>query len=149
MIRKLEARTEALGRPCKRCGADEWRVGKSVRCAPCHRGAQRRNMNRIMAGDPRLVLFSGARTRALAKGLDFLIKIDDIVIPAACPVLGRPMVRAKGRWSDDSPTIDRLDPRRGYTVDNIRVISYRANRLKSDGTAVEHEKIAAWQRKET
>lgn len=89
-----------------------------------------------------------AKTRAKKKGVDFRITVDHIVIPARCPVLGLKLQPADTRWSDNSPTLDRVDPKRGYVPGNVQVISHRANRLKSDGTAAEHTKIAAWQRKE-
>lgn len=47
---------------------------------------------------------------------------------------------------DTQPTIDRIIPALGYVPGNIVVISHRANRMKSDGTAEEHERIAAWLR---
>jgi hypothetical protein len=44
--------------------------------------------------------------------------------------------------------IDRIDTSKGYLKDNIKVISWRANRLKSDGTLEELEKIVNYMRKE-
>jgi len=43
---------------------------------------------------------------------------------------------------DDSPSIDRLVPNAGYVPSNIIVMSDRANRIKNDGTAEEHRRIA-------
>lgn len=40
-----------------------------------------------------------------------------------------------------------MDNEKGYVPGNVVVMSYRANRLKNDGTAEEHEIIAAWMRK--
>ena len=41
----------------------------------------------------------------------------------------------------DSPSLDRIVPELGYVKGNIRVISNRANHLKSDATLEEHRKI--------
>lgn len=82
-----------------------------------------------------------AKRRAAAHGWDFNLTKQDIVIPDTCPVLGIPLLRTDGRLNDSSPTIDRIDSTRGYTVDNIRVISWRANRLKSDATIEELQQI--------
>lgn len=41
-------------------------------------------------------------------------------------------------------TLDRVVPEKGYVDGNVIVISDRANRLKNNGTAEEHEKIAAY-----
>ena len=45
-----------------------------------------------------------------------------------------------------SYSLDRIDNKKGYVKGNVAVMSYKANRLKNDGTAVEHELIALWMR---
>jgi hypothetical protein len=40
--------------------------------------------------------------------------------------------------------LDRIIPEEGYVAGNVNVVSYRANRIKNDGTAEEHLKIADW-----
>lgn len=42
----------------------------------------------------------------------------------------------------DSPTLDRLDNTKGYVRGNVIVVSYRANRLKSDATIYELRRLA-------
>ena len=59
-------------------------------------------------------------------------------------VLGMLLKAADGMPGSESPSLDRIDPTGGYTPDNIRVISYRANWIKNDGTLDEHQKIAAY-----
>lgn len=91
-------------------------------------------------------LWYGAKTRAKEFHLDFDITPNDIVIPDICPVLGIPIIRdARGR-SDGSPTIDRIDSTRGYTKDNICVISNKANTIKNNGTIEDHLKIIEYMR---
>jgi hypothetical protein len=41
-------------------------------------------------------------------------------------------------------SVDRIDNNSGYTKDNIKVISFRANRLKSNGTLEEFEQIVKY-----
>jgi len=41
-------------------------------------------------------------------------------------------MQLSGKRSRNSPSLDRVVPERGYTADNVRVISDHANRLKSD-----------------
>jgi hypothetical protein len=88
-------------------------------------------------------LFNGAKQRAKAKGLEFNINKEDIVIPEVCPVLGLRLVQGSGGHHAGSPTLDRIDPSKGYVKGNVRVISYRANLLKSDATLEELELILA------
>lgn len=49
----------------------------------------------------------------------------------------------------ETPSIDRFDNSRGYTPDNIRVISLRANIIKSDATADEVEAVLNYMRGDT
>lgn len=48
--------------------------------------------------------------------------------------------------SDRSPSIDRIDPKRGYVVGNVALICWRCNNLKRDATAEELERIVFWMR---
>lgn len=91
-------------------------------------------------------MWTGAKKRALKAGVAFNLLPADIVIPAVCPVLGIPLSLKvnRGHHADDSPSLDRFDPRGGYVKDNVRVISLRANRLKSDGSAAEHAAIVRY-----
>jgi endogenous inhibitor of DNA gyrase (YacG/DUF329 family) len=79
-------------------------------------------------------LISHARTRAREKGLEVSLCVSDIKIPKICPLLGIPIVCGTGKCSGNSPSIDRKDSTRGYTPDNIWVISHKANTAKSDLT---------------
>lgn len=83
---------------------------------------------------PEGYLWSAAKQRAKRKGLKFTIKVEDIVIPNKCPLLGIYLRVESGVHSYHSPTIDRKDSTKGYTKENIWIISYRANHLKNDGT---------------
>jgi hypothetical protein len=49
---------------------------------------------------------------------------------------------------DNSPSLDRFDSRRGYTIDNVVVICYRCNTLKKDGAIEEFENILRYMRGE-
>lgn len=91
-------------------------------------------------------LWSLAKQRASEKGLQFTITPSDIVIPTLCPVLLFPLVVGKNNNQNkfNSPTIDRIDNSKGYTPDNICVISYRANSLKSNATTQELTRVLAY-----
>lgn len=67
--------------------------------------------------------------------------IDEIGIPITCPILGIPLYFHKNMVEDDSISFDRIDSTKGYSVDNLIVISYRANILKSNATLDEMRKI--------
>lgn len=95
-------------------------------------------------------LINSARNRAKKNNIYFDLKPSDIVIPDVCPVLGIPIGnRSTGRQGckDDSATIDRFDNNKGYVKDNVFVISWKANNIKSNGTYEEIMKVAEWVRK--
>ena len=88
-------------------------------------------------------LFTEAKGRAKKRRIEFTITLDDILpLPTHCPALGIPLKRCEGGVNDHhSFTLDRVDNTKGYTKDNVAVISFRANKLKSDGTAKEMRAI--------
>ena len=86
------------------------------------------------------LMYTGAKCRAKRKNMEFTISKEDIIIPTHCPVLGMPIQRNIGSgFHNNSPSLDRIDNTQGYTKDNIRVISNRANLLKCDATLEELE----------
>lgn len=87
-------------------------------------------------------MWFAARNRARKSGLDFSIVPEDINIPEICPLLGIRLEISTGRHKDKSPTLDRIDNRRGYVPNNIWIISYRANRIKNDASIEELEAVA-------
>lgn len=89
-------------------------------------------------------MLQDAKKRARAKGLDFDISIEDIKVPAVCPVLGIPLFKMGGKRTDNSPSIDRVDNSLGYLKGNIMIISSRANLLKNNGTLEEFKSIVKY-----
>lgn len=89
-------------------------------------------------------LVTAAKTRAKKRGLDFSIDHTMIEIPTVCPVLGIEMFVGDDKAHYGSPTLDRFDNSKGYVEDNVRVISRRANTLKSDASLEEMEKIVEY-----
>lgn len=88
---------------------------------------------------------SQAKRRALKDGRDFDITIEDLLpLPEVCPVLGIQInysgTQSKG-FVDNSPSIDRIDSSKGYIKGNVQIISWRANRVKSDASVEELEAV--------
>ena len=94
------------------------------------------------------MLYTTAKRRAKASGLDFNIDIEDIHIPDHCPILGIKIYKQWGLTEQthiarsNNPSLDRIDSSKGYIKGNVEVISYRANTLKKNGSSSEHQKIA-------
>ncbi len=97
------------------------------------------------------ILYISIKARAKKNSIDFNLDESDIKIPEFCPVLGIKLecnvgnawgsgIKGFGR-KDSSPSVDRINPELGYTKGNIKVISWRANNLKKDGTMEEFVSI--------
>ena len=93
------------------------------------------------------VKIRSVRSRANKKNLDFDLNIDwmrknRVTI---CPILKTKLIYVKGAGislpPENTPSIDRIDPDRGYTQDNCRIISYKANALLSNATLDQLEKV--------
>lgn len=94
---------------------------------------------------PKKYLLRKAANNAQQFNREFCITEEDITIPEVCPVLGIPIfLEQQGKAHENSPSLDRFDSSRGYTKDNINVISWKANRLKNNGTLEDFEKIVEW-----
>ena len=96
---------------------------------------RRRRLN-----DPARYLWEKARTRARKSSLAFTIKVSDVVVPDQCPVLGIEIGPLRG--GIHGATIDRIHNSKGYVPGNIVIVSMRANRIKSDATIDELQRIA-------
>lgn len=89
-------------------------------------------------------LLADAQGRASARGLAFDLSLGDLPRPFTCPVFGVALVyQATGRRQDNSASLDRIDSSRGYTRDNVWVISWRANQIKSNATLDELKRLCA------
>lgn len=90
-------------------------------------------------------MHSRCKFRAEKKGIEFDIEVDDIEIPEFCPILGTKLKANISKGGDhNSPSLDRIDPSKGYVKGNVHVISKRANVIKSDATEEEVRKVADW-----
>jgi hypothetical protein len=147
---------------CVECGVSCVRTANNViRCGSiiCERARGRRYRRGLWAKDregvtanikqwrdrsPQKILLISARQRAKRAGIKFSITCSDIPMPEKCPVLGIHLERGSRKSSDNSPSIDRINPSLGYVPGNVRIICHRANRLKSDASIEEVRKILTY-----
>lgn len=90
-------------------------------------------------------LYNRLKNSAKKRGIQFsltLVDLNNLTFPISCPILGIPLKHNRGRAKDDSYSIDRIDSSKGYEIDNIIVVSWRANRLKNNATTEELELIS-------
>lgn len=101
-------------------------------------------MKEFLKSNPAHGLCKLAKTRAKKQGIPFEITPKDIIVPEFCPVLGLKLEFGEMQDRETSPSLDKICPELGYIPGNIAVMSYRANRIKNNGTAEDHRKIADW-----
>lgn len=80
---------------------------------------------------PESQLLRSAKHRAKQKDMECTITQNDIHIPKICPVFKVPFVKG----TEYAPSLDRIDNTKGYTPENIVVVSRKANVMKNNGSA--------------
>lgn len=111
----------------------------------------RASMEKKRREDVGYAMFALAKQRAKKKGIPFDLDKEYLrnIVPEKCPVLGITLKRGVGKFSDCSPSLDRLIPELGYVKGNVRVISDKANRLKRDATLEELKALVKYLEEET
>ena len=95
-----------------------------------------------------------AKERATKRGLPFSISVRNSLIsnpPSICDCCNKKLDYSLGhgrRNNKDSPSLDRLDNNKGYTKENTRVICFRCNELKNNGTLEELKTIVSYIQRE-
>lgn len=134
------------------CGNTAQVGGKSLRNGHSQ-GCRRCGYKKIAEMKPNLLhgftgskiydLYRAAKLRARKKKLEFSLVLEDVIIPDRCPLLGIEIDAKSTSLSDNSPTLDRLDNNKGYTKDNVWVVSNKANRMKSNSSLSELELLVS------
>lgn len=95
------------------------------------------------AEDQRRHLYSSVKQSARQKNLEFTLEPCDIQIPEKCPYLGTTLTNIQGFGRIYSnASVDRIDSKRGYTKDNIQIVSVLANTMKNSASIEELKTFA-------
>lgn len=148
---KHRAKTRAYGiehPEWKRESGKQWARKKRAALGKEGRAAQARKWK---DADPVGYMLHHAEGRARSQGIPFNLTREDLVMPDVCPVLGLPFEWGVGQmgWRNmRAPSLDKIKPQLGYVSGNVRIISNRANHLKSNGTISEFEAVIAYMKRE-
>lgn len=114
------------------CSLRQNRSTGCLKCRPKKHGKSRDRM---------YLLCNIARSRAKRAGIPFELDWREMTLPSECPLLGIPLIWSNRRMHPNNPSLDRLDPKKGYTKDNVWIVSWRANALKHNATLAELETL--------
>lgn len=89
------------------------------------------------AKDPIKYMLINIKSRCKFNNIEFNITQNDLVYVEICPVLGIKLdylttAESRGLAKDNAASVDRIDNSKGYIPGNVRIISWRANKIKSD-----------------
>jgi hypothetical protein len=144
-----------LGSRCKNCSntqrrdAEYYKTSNELRKLRMDKDPEyRRHINNLKRENTYINfkshMLSNARKRSIMKNYAFNLTIDDIHIPEICPILKIPIIVGNKNNYESTPSIDRIDNDKGYTKDNIQIISKKANSMKNSASIKELIAFADW-----
>lgn len=138
-----------LSAHCKVCDKKKQEVRRRKSPAKQLAYARKYQAKRRENFDYRLqMLLNASKQRAAVKKLEHTLTLEQLksIYPKdnKCPVFGIELKFGNAGFRENSPSIDKIDPKKGYTLDNVQIISWRANRLKTDASINELEMLLAF-----
>lgn len=123
----------------KRRYAREWARDLKIKNPDKYRENQVRALARSKK-DPHRTWIRHFKNKVRARGIEYNLTAEDFKVPEKCPILGISLAFTTKR-SDCTPSMDRIDNTKGYVKGNVIIVSWRANRLKSDASIEELKKL--------
>ena len=118
---------------------------KSGYCSWC-KTCSASSFKNIYERDRNKYFLNAIKKRASQKNVPFDLDLEDIKFPQYCPILGIELSRNEDYQgpAKNSPSVDRIDPSKGYVKDNIQIVSHLANAMKQNATPEELRMFAKW-----
>lgn len=92
-------------------------------------------------------IFYSAKREGVPIGFKNVAELASYIVgiaPSKCPVFNKKFTNRGKGFSKWSPSIDKINPKKGYVKGNIQVISMLANCMKRDATQKELSLFAEW-----
>lgn len=150
---------ETAKKACIKCKTTRAVYLKRQMCDSCYQrwyrqqqGRSKQYSEKFILTHPAKIMYSRIKAKCNTKKLDFDLDEDWIssrLQDGKCEATGLPIEMPKaggGVYRKRSPwvaTVDRIDPKRGYTKDNSRVVVLMYNLAKSDQTDEDVERMAS------
>ena len=140
-----------MKKTCKKCGIEKDlneyhksknnKYGRNDVCKSCRREAAAEKYKADWFHQT--AILKKAQCKKLGVDFDLDSNYLESIWTDTCPVFNKKFVRHE-KGHDLCPTLDRVDPSKGYTKGNVRYISARANRIKYDASVEELKKVLAY-----
>ncbi len=102
---------------------------------PENKARKRDRARERIKSNPLKYMLQAAKARSVIHGREFNLKETDFTsLPLYCSIKGYKLDYLKTKptpWSH-SASLDRIDQTRGYTIDNVQIISQSANSFKEN-----------------
>lgn len=124
------------------------RYHETLKFDPVYKAKVAKSTRRWQAKFPEKHILTITKSKCKKYNIPFDLELSDIVIPEVCPILGVKLINRShigsktSKWN--SASIDRINPKLGYTKGNIQIISMRANLMKTDSTEEDLIRFADW-----
>lgn len=138
---------------CKNCLKEEKKIQARKKYSENSILLKERNIKykkRLLKENPKKYkcqqMYNSAKKRAKEKGLEFDISSEFLysIAPDKCPILDKEIKYQCNSKDKYSASLDRIDSSKGYTKDNVQIISYLANLMKNNSTIEEQIKFAKY-----
>jgi hypothetical protein len=135
---------------CNECVKEEKRIAARSIPVDISRARALKALKKLKTLDPVKYtcrqMASSAKKRARALGLDYNIDTKFLIsiAPEACPVFNKKLKYGGGEKTKWSPSLDRIDSSKGYTKDNVQIVSNLANLMMNEASLEEIILFSEW-----
>ena len=143
------ASSDGLQYKCRPCDVEYQRKRRAANLQKTASYLKKYRQSKTKDFDFRLqMLINASKQRARLKNREHSINLDDLksIYPkdGRCPIFGMKLEFNTAGFRESSPSIDRIDSQRGYTKDNIQIVSWKANRIKGYASVEELEMLLSY-----
>ena len=117
-------------------------------CRPCQLRIANKRRHVIGSNEHVRIMLRDAKLRSKKKKTKVTLTKEDIKKMAVqhCPILGIKLIIGSQDWFN-SPSLDRIDNNKGYTKDNVIMVSHMANSIKNQATPDQILKVGKFYKK--